>query len=259
MKLSWNTIIGSAALAFAVNANAGLIDFNGFEHGTVINDQYASEGLLISADNLLAFKEDYAVAYDSTNRKRNKITNADKDLNGPSWGAGNMGDSNMELGGLLIIQENDIGCDTGVCSVPDDEGFRPAGSLFFGFDEAISSFGFDVIDVEKVGEAPKYHVSFYSDFDVVGGQITVDNSDKVGQVNFEDLVGHNGVEFGNNSFNRLEPFWFDDPKLVKAVQIRMGGSGGVDNLVFSVSEPSAIALLVLGMGGIVALRRRREV
>ena len=126
------------------------IDFEQLLHGQIVDEPI--NGVHIWADNI-GGGPDLAVIFDS--RKRGT---ADRDLEGPridgrgrirgSWSKGNLGRRSI-LGNLLIIQEHGKDNGRGMISTrPDDEGSRPAGSLFFQFDKPVNSFGFDLIDVE---------------------------------------------------------------------------------------------------------------
>ncbi len=259
----------TSALLFSVSTHAFLVDFNdpGIVHGTVINSQFG--GLTISANNPNRSGTDYAVAYDTTPGLGNgKTTNRDSDLTGPSWGNSNLGDvSNLNLGNLLILQENtstqSAGCSTGVCSFPDDEGIRPAGSLYFDFDTAITSFGFDLIDVEgpnEFGNDSGYAAVFLDE-----------NGNELDRVGFGELIARDGAVFGDNSVNRISEINFvsdlglSETDMVTRVEINFGGSAGIDNIIYTtdtpdppqaVAEPTSLLLLAIGLTGL-GLRRRK--
>ena len=133
------SLAGVAVLASAFIAQSGQamtieLDFdNGgsIVHGQVIDNEYA--GIDIWAENE-GGGPDLAVAYDSDNRRN--YNGRDKDLEGAPWAGGNASDT-TDSGNSLIIQENSRGCGDGVCNRPDDEGSRPAGSLYIDFNQAI--------------------------------------------------------------------------------------------------------------------------
>jgi hypothetical protein len=252
---------------FAPALSAGVIDFNSLGHGTVVNDQFVSAGVAISADNPHHDGSDYAVAYDTIAANTPDNTH-DPDLEGPSWGNSNIPNINspgLVLGRILIIQENDPntspnqtdGCAGETCTYPDDEGRRNpyAGSLFFDFDTAITSFGFDLIDVEGAEEFENAGGFAAVFFDAIGGELA--------RIGFGTFIGRDSASFGNNSVNRISPINFvsdlrlDPSDQVMRVEINMGGSGGVDNVNWTVPEPTTIALLGIGLLGL-GFRSRRK-
>lgn len=199
------------------------IDFNSLEHGRIVNTQYS--GVTISADND-GGGPDLAVAF-NTNTAEDQTS--DDDLLKP-WDAGNI-PANTDLGNILIIQENND-VTNGIANDPDDEGSRPAGSIFFDFAFEVDSFGFDLIDVEgpaEYGTDKGYFATFYV------------NDTVLGSVGFGDFVTFGSgfydpsVVFGNNSANRIAPItattlgidYFD------LVEINFGGSAGIDNIVYT--------------------------
>ncbi len=250
--LGYRRLLLAASMAgLSYTASANLLTFDEFAHGQVITDQYA--GVTISADNYDPNADDHAVVYDTQPRVGDAagLSNEDPDLIGPNWGAGNLGDtSELFMGGVLIIQENNRDCASGICSSPDDEGTRPAGILSFSFDNAISELGFDLIDVEGPEE--------YNDdagyvallFDELGNEL--------GRIGFGSLVGDgiNNAVFGNNSVNRIAPIDLAGFGSVTQVDFVFGGSAAIDNVYYSVNEP-----LRLGLFGsvllLLALRTRQ--
>ena len=71
---------------------------------------------------------------------------SDPDLEDP-WSGGNLASTTI-LENILIIQENSIGCGDDICDVPDNEEGPPAGSFEIVFGNAVSSIGFDLIDID---------------------------------------------------------------------------------------------------------------
>lgn len=237
-------IVASALLALAGAANADVVlDFEGMGHGEVVADQFATQGVLITAVNFHR-PFDTAVVFNSR-----VIGSADPDLESTNIGLGNL-DANL-LGNMLILQENDTGLDTGIASDPDDEAGRIAGKLIFDLDFNAVSFGFDIVDVDDV-VLEMSSVAFYS-----GGVL-------VESVSFEDFVDDpgratTGVVFGDASANRIDPFGVGQSRVESfdRVVLNLGGSMAVDNLRFSeVPTPASAALLILG--GLVAFRRHRH-
>ncbi len=239
--------LATALLAGTAPVDALAIDFEEFGHGEVV-------GRVVAADNFNR-SFDYAVAFDT-----NAADTADPDLErGGGWSVGNLAPS-TDLGNILILQENDTGCASGTCSSPDDEGERPAGTFAFrlGDGEVASFFSFDLIDVEvEEGAATREGGSitfFLEGFAFPGGPVP----HTAASFSFADFLSlGQGVVYGDHSANHVEltlnPF--------NAFQIRMGGSGGIDNLFANgvpIPEPTPGALLVLGLIGLAASTRRRR-
>ena len=212
------------------------IGFEGLQHGTIVNNQFAAQGVTISAINT-GGGPNLAVAFD-TNRDNTR----DDDLENPFTG-GNL-PSNTDMGFALILQENNYGTGDGVANKPDDEGSRPAGWLHFTFDSIVNDFGFDVIDVENLTAEPSF-----LRFQRNGSQIGSD-------VSFGTLAGLNNATWGNNSLNRIDPYSVDGG--FDKVSIRLGGSMAFDNINWSVPDGgSTVALLGVGLIGLGAIRRRK--
>lgn len=243
------TVIAAAALAglaFAGTAHAAdpapvTVTFNDLVHGEIVTNQYDSLGLNIAAFNPNR-DFDLAVAFDTTRTKTR-----DDDLEDP-WSGGNM-PSNTYLGNVLIIQENDKSIRDGVVKYPDDEGSRPAGTLSFTFDTDIDMIGFDVVDIEDNNVEFTY-MDFYKD-GAFFGFLSFSEFESGGSLD-------NGAVWGNNSANHIDAFSIVDRWGMTAdkVVLHAGGSMGFDNLVFRpVPTPGTAALI--GLGGLVTLRRRR--
>jgi len=181
----------------------------------------------------------------------------------------------------LIIQENDYGIDDGVADHP-----RPAGSIFFDFENPITAIGFDLLDIETSGEFLNNDPSNSSS--PAGTRTTsgyvgfFENDVEVARVGFNEFTAggafrtdNSDVEFGNNSANRFEPITVADLNGFASttvanfdrIEFNFGGSGAVDNLTYTsftsppspaeVPEASSVliwALLGLTVGGY----RRRQ-
>ena len=227
-------LLAVALLALAVapaTATALTIDFEGLQHGEVVT---SFGGVTITADNFNR-SFDYAVAFDST-----ETGTRDPDLE-DDWAGGNL--VGEVLGNLLILQENDYGCDTGVCRKPDDEGRRAAGTLTLEFDVATPFLGFDLIDVDST----MAENGVLTLWDAAGASASID---------FDVILS--GYDIGDNTANRIDPLLaeaFDLGDIVKA-EFLMGGSGAIDNIEI-IPEPTTALLLGLGLVGLGISGRRR--
>ena len=215
------------SLSLASPAVALTIDFNYLEHGEIANGNIGS--VTISAYNL--HKDfHYAVGFNS-----NAFNTADPDLEATPgdmpWSGGNIAE--MELGIMLILQENDDGCFTGICSDPDDVGRRPAGRLSFDFAIPVLDFGFDAIDIESLS-AEQAMIEF---FDGASSEI-------VTLMDFFDITSplyDPTLALGNNTANRFSPITAEFLGLsqMDRVDFHLGGSGAVDNLTITpIPEPT---------------------
>ena len=233
-------LAGLFVAAFAVAGTASAtpspvvitFDDDGYVHGSVINSATsagAGQSIRLGANNRQK-DFNYAVTFDSEIQG----TTGDPDLQAP-WSGGNIQDE--DLGLVLIIQENDTGCDTGVCSNPVAEPGIPAGNFTFYLDMPASSFGLDLIDV---AEGEDGFLRFYPE-DNWGGFVDLD---------FKDLLS--GFDLGINYANRIAPIAAEDLGLeqISRVDVKFYESGAVDNLTF-VPIPEPATALMVG-GGLVA-------
>lgn len=222
------------------------ITFDSLAHGEIINTQFTSMGVTISAINPNR-TFDLAAAFDTD---ENGTSDSDLEFSGGGFDGGNLGGiSPNPLGVIMILSENDGGA-PGDLTDPDDEGQRPGGSFTFTFSTAVTSFGFDFLDVQsgeyEKGTPTNSRVEFFS------GAASQ-------EIFFEDFPG--GIVFGDNFANTVAPTLASDLNFVSfdKVIIHMGGSGGVDNISFTpVPEPGTWLLIGLGVVGLVARGRRNK-
>jgi hypothetical protein len=236
-------VVAIAAAMVAVQAQALTLDFEGFAHGQIVSPpEHASyQGIVISVDNFEAGHPDHGVVFDS----ENQINTADPDLeHGAGWAAGNLASSSV-LGNILIIQENNNGCDDFVCDNPDDEARRQAGTITLSLSPILtpfSSFEFDLIDLDEI-TAENGSIEF-----LIGGV----------QAAFFGFDEFTGVTLGDNSANHINIADLGDIGSYDEVVITMGGSGGVDNLLLTAPEPDTLALTSLGLAGLAVVGRSRR-
>jgi hypothetical protein len=230
----------AALCAPAAGALTLSFDDVGLVHGSLVSDAYA--GVVITADNF-ARPFDYAVAFDSR-----LSSTRDPDLEAGSGGATRWSGGNLEgqeLGLMLILQENSTGCQAdGICNLPDDEGRRPAGTFSFTFSDAsVLDFGFDLVDVENTN--------------MENGAVTFFSGTNSHSIDFAVLLA--GLELGDNTANRIAPILASEIAGLQSfdrVVIELGGSGAVDNIVYTpVPEPSTAVLLAIGLLGLAVAGR----
>ena len=248
------TVAAGLVLGAAVSAHAGapggtLIDFNDRQPGTIIDNEYAGDGVTISVQRTSSGPA-VATLYDTSRRGE-----PDPDLQTP-FEVGNLG-PNGPGGNVLIIPENSTDSDkNGRIDRPNDEGSRPSGQFTFNFSVPVSKFGFDLVDVdgpEEYNNNAGYFASFYLNGNLearVGFGAFVDPTSP-----FYDPT----VRFGDNSANRIQPITAREVGMpfFDRVVLNFGGSGGTDNIFFTpVPEPSALMLLACAPA-FALLRRRR--
>ncbi|MBW2270460.1 MAG: PEP-CTERM sorting domain-containing protein [Deltaproteobacteria bacterium] len=251
--IRWKLFAASVATLWLFAGNAAqavTIDFEAFGHGDVVSATTIS-GVTILAHNPHQDHDIGALFDTRVSGSRDRDLEAHSSLGGGSaWSGGNLSEAFLgfdpDLGNILIVQENKRDCGTGTCSRPDDQAGGGA-TLDFLFDVAVSSFGFDAVDIES-GES--------------GGTIVL--HDGAGSVSFafDELLP--SALFGDNTANRFDPLVASQIGLeaIDRVTIVFGGSGGIDNLTFEqnepVPEPSTFALLGLGLAGIASQGRQRR-
>jgi hypothetical protein len=230
--------VASAGLGPA--AGAAVIDFENVPVGS--NPVNAIPGVTITVDNPNAGSPDQAVIIDSN------VYNGITGVQGP-WQRGNR--QTATPGNLLAIRGGG----------PDDpnnlhylERAKPSGTVLFAFDTPITQFGLSYIDLDGPAE-----------FDPAGGNIALRffrGGVQIANVTFPDLLLTNpDAEVGNKSNNAFDPITVFDITSASvdadAVAVTIGGSGAIDDIVFTpVPEPGTIALAAAG--GLLMLGRRRR-
>ncbi len=294
MKLRDITVALAVAMGIGGSSAFGLTQTLSFDtladgvtsttHGLVVGNQWSAApfNLSITADNFNR-SADTAALFDANFAG----STTDGDLTGPPWtGGGNLAPS-ADLKRMLYIHESNTQYNEGdIIADPDDEGARPAGKLIFDFSSPITSFGFDLVDVEGVteiygpseldsngdplpGATPTgFFASFFASGDAV----------PLATVGFNELIDSLSpfydptISFGDNSANRIQPFTLQSLGLnnvagFSRVEIGLGGSAAVDNLVFDNLRPPPpqvplptsawMGLVLMGLLAVRELRRRR--
>lgn len=227
--LIYSALIPILAFSFH-NSSALVLEFDNLQVGEIVSNQYDEiNGITISAKNM-GGGPSIAIVFDSLNP-----TGGDSDLASP-WSGGNLVSSQTILEKILIIAENDIDADkNGLIDFPDDEGGRPAGSIYFEFDSPICSIGFDLVDVEGPSEYGN-NSGFVAIFFM--------NNEVLAKVGFHEFINSNSmfydssIEYGNNKANRISPISVEDLTLFSGknisafnrVEINLGGSSAIDNI-----------------------------
>jgi hypothetical protein len=244
MRKLQGAVLSIVAVALGSSAGAVTITFDepgvGLVHGSVISTQYA--GLTIGTD--VGGGARPTVAFDS-----GTTNSLDPDLEfGTGWSSGNLSNPQVQLGNLLIINEFISGCGDGICDIPADEG--DGGTLIFDFDIPVLSFGFDLIDIEGPGKSSE-----------LSGAITFFDTSAGISVEISMMTFLAGFDVGNHSANRVPAFTATALGLgqIDRVDLFLGGSGAVDNLVFDpVPEPTTAGLVGVGLAALAARSRARR-
>jgi hypothetical protein len=232
------------------NSEAILTDFNALKHGEIVSSQFSNLGLTISGVNPNR-SHDLAIIFDSS-----RTGTDDPDLEGPpdnTWAIGNLA-PNQFLGNLLIIAENNLDIDEDeLIDRPDDEGLRPGGLILFDFDTPITTFGFDLIDIEGASEG--FQATFI---------MSNTGSASLGYDDFTNAASpyyDSTIMFGDNSANRISSISAEDLRLSQfdRVQMNLGGSGAIDNIHWTtVPEPGSIFLIGSGLIGLGILKQKNS-
>ena len=198
-------------------ASTTTIDFEGYQRGRIIDNEYTASplpGLTVRAKNR-SKGPDLAVIFDTNNP-----TGGDGDLGAP-FDTFNPGlPDDYRPGNVLIIQErNDCSLRKGYCKVPDDEGSKPAGYFEFTFVDVVTLESLDFFDIE-----------FNENHNSPDSQVRLFDIDNIEMTDFSFFVPYTG---GDNTWDRLD---FGSIHGVQRMIVELRGSGAIDNLRFSMPE-----------------------
>lgn len=191
---------------------------------------------------------------------------------GPNDGGGDP-DLLVNLGNIMILQNDSLGTQTtpGFFDTPNDEaGFSPSGmgSIIFDFNSAVELISIDLIDINGGILADVFltdgngNTRFYD----VPSQWTHDISAAPGTDGYNTLdlqtLLPQAPEAGIPLLTNEVPSPIEDPGFdpfnVVQLEIQYSGSAALDNLVFEDNPiPEPMSLTLLGLGGLVVVRRRR--
>ncbi|MDC1286486.1 PEP-CTERM sorting domain-containing protein [Gammaproteobacteria bacterium] len=223
-------------LAPAAQADVLTFDEGFFTHGTVVNSQY-SPLVSISAQNI-GGGPNLAVAFDSSlNNTRDGDLESPFNSNNP-----NLAD-NFNPGNILIIQENSVGCLDGICDLPDDEGSRPGGVIEFRFTKVIELLSMDFFDIETAenGSTLANRIRLFDTADAEILPNTFYTPDTGGDNLWDQILFNQGVTG------------------VARIDVYMGGSGAIDNLVYNVVPvPAAVWLFGTALFGFFGFSKRKK-
>lgn len=246
-----------------------VLDF-GFAHGTIIANQYSSQGVLISVDG----GQNIGIVYDSELGGPNSdIDGADPDLerrssagNPLDWDGGNLG-VGFNAGGLLIIQEN-----APLSSAP---------TYGSGANLITSASNYDPDDnvgggvISFLLDSPNFTYNFFNvtlaDFEEDGANYSSTLFGVNGTVetfSFANFTDPNHPRYdpsitdGDNHINALPEISLSTGEALSRVEIEFNNSSGsVSNIIFSenpvpVPEPGVSLLFVLSALLLTGSRRR---
>ena len=222
-------------------SQAAVLDFEGFANGQIMDTEY--QPLVTISTTNTGGGPNLGVIFDTT------LSNTlDPDLEGP-FNSNTIGlADNYDPGNVLIIQEHADSCSMGICSRPDDEGSRPAGWITFDFAQSIQLVSLDFFDIETVedGATPNNRIRLY---DAADSEVLAN-------------IYHTPPTGGDNLWDQL---LFDaalHPELLSIgkVEVYMGGSGAIDNLVYNVVPiPATAWLFGTALLGFIGFARRTSI
>lgn len=182
---------------------------------------------------------------------------------GPNAGGGDP-DLLVGLGNIAIMQNENFPAESppGFFQTPNDEASFNGGrgEMIFNFNFGVELTSIDMVDINGGGnvrltlEDSAFLTRTYVVPDDWTGDITVTGPPGFQTLDLTTLANQPGIGPGNPNATVSQDAGFT-PTDVQRLVVSFDGSAGIDNLVF-VPEPSA--LLVLGLGGVVLIRRKRR-
>ena len=259
------SLIGSVAVAAAA----------GLSYGSVINIDFSSND---DGDALLNGQQIIASDFDafftlSVSGSNNGAAVFDSSPGGPNAGSGDP-DLLVDLGNVLIMQE--ISGNNGNTTVlsngrtgfvtPNDRANPSSdpGVINFAFNEAVELLSIDLVDVnsgnsvtvtltDSEGDERIYSVPQQWTDDISNPTPAGSSPQGFGTLDLTTLLDQDSPDGNGTTATAAEDAGFDAASVVN-LEIRIVGSGAIDNLVF-VPTPGAAGLLAVA--GAMAMRRRR--
>lgn len=283
--LAVGAALSAAGLATApAAAQTRTLTFEGLQHGARVDPAYgafSNPDVVIRASNENG--PDQAAVFDTR-----RSGTADPDLEGPRtatetnvarlWTVGNI-PRNTVLGNVLILPENDIDVRNNTTGAPGPDGLLDSpddaaefagqttsvGQFRFRFSGAMTAFGFDLVDVDvEITEIARRfsYVIFQQRVAPGEGDSSFREITRFPLVDLTNPASRwfePGVVFGDHSANRVSPITAQELGVASfdRVYINFGGSGAIDNAVYTpIPEPATAGLLAVAGAGML-LRRRR--
>jgi hypothetical protein len=227
--------VGAFGLSATALANEFNIDFEGFSHGQIIDDEY--DFVSISAENF-RYNRDLATAFDTG------INHAPPDMLLDLVAPFDEGPSVNSPGNILVIQAGGGGpCDASACKTSRDQGGSNPGMFHFDFSQPVDITSIDFFDIDP-GEEGAPVVFFDKDGNEIGRYLT--------EMTTMDM-GSPGDPA--RSWTRV----IFDLAGVQRIDLALGGSGGIDNIQGKMAIPlPAVAFLFPSglIAGLAWIRRR---
>ena len=189
--------------------NPTTLDFNNLSKGTVVKNQYSSQGVTISADSDRRNGFDGAMIFDTT-----KPTGNDYDLGTPNKKFGGPGSPTLNVssgngvGNFTSLKKTLIISEDGDSNDPDDEGY--GGTITFMFDQPIRMKSVGLLDIDR-GESTRLR-----GYNASGSRV----------------INETQSGLGNNSYEHYAFEKSDSLKDIKKLKVTFSGSGSLPHLEY---------------------------